>query len=320
VTMDALEASLRKPTGLKAHLDFIDMRKKPFLEAAKDSVIALHLGFVQEKLESGLFWAIFNSLNTGEERAALFTYWGHLFEQYVSQLIAKSLRGSVTTFVPFSRFSDNDEEAFDGVVSGGKYLIVMEYKGGFLNANAKYAEDEDEFVRDLDRKFGSEKGAGVEQLVRKIAALFAANPEKRRPIKGLDTSNVKVVIPMLVVQDSFVSSEITASCLADLFGTLKRNERLDSRVTYTFPLVMDVSEVEFLKPYLAGQKVYLIDCLMERVRMGHGGFLSFRDFFRRYRQERNIKNVFDDETFARFKQIMNRISLRFFKKPLGRLD
>jgi hypothetical protein len=316
VTMDGLEASLREPTGLKAHLDFIAMRKKPFLEVAQDSVIALHLGFVQEKLESGLFWAIFNSLKTREERASMFTYWGHLFEQYVSQLFTRSLRGSVMTFVPSSRFSDNDEEAFDGVVSEGKYLIVMEYKGGFLSANAKYAEDEHEFVRDLDRKFGSDKGAGIEQLVRKIAAVFAENPAKRRPIRGIDTSGVKVVIPVLVVQESFVSSEITASCLADLFGTLKRKEKLDSSVAYTFPLVMDVSEVEFLKPYLAGQNVSLIDCLMERVRMGHGGFLSFRDFFRRYRQERNIKTVPDDETFAHFKQIMDRISLRFFKRPL----
>jgi hypothetical protein len=79
---------------------------------------------------------------------------------------------------------------------------------------------------------------------------------------------------------------------------------------------MDVSEVEDLRPFLAAGKVSLIDCLMERVRMGSGGLLSFRDFFRHYRQEKNIKTVPDDETFARFKQIMDRISTRFFKKPL----
>jgi hypothetical protein len=316
VTMEGLQASLREPTGLKPHLDFIALRKKPFLEVAQDSAIALHLGFVQEKLESGLFWAIFNSLNTREEKYSMFTYWGHLFEQYVSQLFAKSLKGSSTNFVSFSQFCDNDEEAFDGVASDGKYLIVMEYKGGFLSAKAKYAEDEDEFVRDLDRKFGSGKGAGLEQLVRKIAAVFAENPAKRRPIKGLDTSAVKVVVPVLVVQESFVSSEITASCLADSFGSLKRKERLDSSVVYTFPLVMDVSDVEFLRPFLAATKVSLVDCLMERVRMGSGGFLSFRDFFRQYRQERNIKTLPDDETFEHFKRIMDRISLRFFNKPL----
>jgi hypothetical protein len=32
----------------------------------------------------------------------------------------------------------------------------------------------------------------------------------------------------------------------------------------------------------------------------NGGFLSFRGFFRSYRQERNIKTVPDDETFAHF--------------------
>ena len=316
VTMDGLEASLREPTGLKAHLDFIALRKKPFLEVGQDSVIALHLGFVQEKLESGLFWAIFNSLGTKEERSLLFTDWGHLFEEYVSQILAKCLVASTDKYVSFPRFSDNNEEAFDGIVSAGKYLVVMEFKGGFLNANAKYADDADEFVRDLDRKFGAQKGAGVEQLVRKIAAVFAEKPVTRRSLKGFDTSSVRVVIPVLVVQESFVSSELTASYLVDVFGTLKRKERLDPSITCTFPVVMDVSEVEALKPFLAAGKVSLIDCLMERVRMGSGGLLSFRDFFRHYRQEKNIETVPDDETFARFKQIMDRISMRFFKKPL----
>jgi hypothetical protein len=316
VTMDGLEASLREPTGLKAHLDFIALRKKPFLEVGQDSVIALHLGFVQEKLESGLFWAIFNSLGTKEERSLLFTDWGHLFEEYVSQILAKCLVASTDKYVSFPRFCDNNEEAFDGIVSAGKYLVVMEFKGGFLNANAKYADDADEFVRDLDRKFGAQKGAGVEQLVRKIAAVFAEKPVTRRSLKGFDTSSVRVVIPVLVVQESFVSSELTASYLVDVFGTLKRKERLDPSITCTFPVVMDVSEVEALRPFLAEGKVSLIDCLMERVRMGSGGLLSFRDFFRHYRQEKNIETVPDDETFARFKQIMDRISMRFFKKPL----
>jgi hypothetical protein len=317
MTMEGLEASLRLPTELKPHLDFIALRRKPFLEVAQDSVIALHLGFVQEKLEAGLFWAIFNSLGTKEERSLLFTNWGHLFEQYVSQLLAKCLGTSTERYFSFPRFSDNDEEAFDGIVSAGKYLVVMEFKGGFLNANAKYADDADEFVRDLDRKFGAQKGAGIEQLVRKIAAVFAEKPRTRRSLRDFDTSSVRVVIPVLVVQESFVSSELTASYLVDVFGTLKRKERLDSSVIYTFPIVMDVSEVETLKPFLAAGTVSLIDCLMERVRMGSGGLLSFRDFFRHYRQIKDIKTVPDDETFAHFKEIMDRISLRFFNKPLG---
>jgi hypothetical protein len=315
-TMDGLEASLREPSGLKPHHDFIALRKKPFLEVAESNAIPLHLGFVQEKLESGLFWAAFNSLSTNEDRALLFTDWGHLFEEYVSHILAQCLGASAETHVPFPKFSDNAEEAFDGIISMGKYWVVMEYKGGFLSANAKYAEDENEFVRDLDRKFGAKKGAGVEQLVRKIAAVFAEKPVERRSLKGIDTSEVRIVIPVLVVQESFVSSEITASYLVDVFGTLKRKQRLDPNVVYTFPLVLDVSDIETLKAFVAAAKVSIVDCLMERVRMGSSGFLSFRDFFRQYLQDRRIGWVPDDETLVRFRQIMDRISNRFFGKPL----
>lgn len=316
MTMEGLETSMREQTSLKAHHDFIALRKKPFVETGQDNVIPLHLGFVQEKLESGLFWTVFNSLGSRKDRSLLFTEWGRLFEEYVSQILAQSLAASAENYFPFPRFSDNGEEAFDGIVSAGEFMAVMEYKGGFLNASAKYAENEDEFVRDIDRKFGGQKGGGIEQLVRKISAVFADRSVNRRPLTGLDMSGVKIVIPVLVVQDSFVGSEITASYLGDVFETLRRKQILDPSITCTSPLVIDISDVEILKPFLVKGKFSLTECLMERARMGGVGLLSFRDFFRQYLHDKNVGWVSDDETMARFEQIMDRISRRFFKKPL----
>jgi hypothetical protein len=197
--LNELEGSFKEPSELKPYHDFIALRKKPFLEVENRNATPMHIGFVQEKLEAGLFWTIFNSLQTAEERSALFTDWGHLFEEYVSQILARSCAGSGETYHPFPRFSDNGEEAFDGIVATDKYWIVMEFKGGFLNAAAKYAEDEREFIKDVGRKFGGDKGAGIEQLVRKIAAVFAANPKERRNLVGIDSANVKIVVPLLVV-------------------------------------------------------------------------------------------------------------------------
>jgi len=96
----------------------------------------------------------------------------------------------------------------------------------------------------------------------------------------MDSSNVKIVLPVLIVQESYVSSEVTAPCLVDTFGTLKRKQQLDPKVYYTFPLILDVFEVATLKPSLVQNKVSFIDCLMERVRAGGSGSLSFRDFLR----------------------------------------
>ena len=314
-TVEALQSSIRSHAGLTAHQDFIAFREKPFLETMNGNVIPLHLGFVQEQLESGLLWTILNSIEGEKDRHRLFTDWGHLFEQYVSQMMAECLRASGESYLAFARFSDKDEEAFDGIVSAGDCLVVMEYKGGFLSANAKYAENENEFTRDLDRKFGSEKGAGIEQLVRKLAALFAEAPEHRRHIDGLDTSNTRIVIPVLIVQDSFVSSELTASYLADVFGALLNRERIDPKVACTFPLVLDVSDLEALRPFLAAGEISFGDCLRDRARLG-SGVLPFRDFFQFYRASRNVRWVPDDNTMHRFTEIMDRLSIRFFKKPL----
>jgi hypothetical protein len=112
-----------------------------------------------------------------------------------------------------------------------------------------------------------------------------------------------------------VSSEITASYLADVFGTLLNQERIDPKVACTFPLVLDVSDLEALRPFLAAGEISFGDCLRDRVRLG-SGVLSFRDFFQVYRTSRNVRWVQDDNTMHRFTEIMDRLSIRFFKKPL----
>ena len=285
-TLDDLEEMLRKPSPLKPQHDFIAFRQKPFVHVGEGNAVPIHVGFIQEKLESGLFWSIFHSLASDEERESLFRNWGYLFEEYISQTVCQALEKAPETYFAFPKFTDNNEEAFDGIVVAGDYCVVMEYKGGFLKAEAKYAEDEDEFIHDTDKKFGAGKKAGLEQLSRKVGAIFAAKDHQKRLLHGIDLSNVKVVVPMLIVQEPFISSEITATYLVEEFGSLKRKQQMDPSITCTFPLILDVSEVENLKPYLSSGKISFIDCIMKRIGTGSSGFLSFGDFLRGYVSER----------------------------------
>jgi hypothetical protein len=314
-SLDELEEMLRKPSRLKEQHDFIAFRKKPFIQVAEGNAVPVHVGFIQEKRESGMFWSIFNSLTSDDERDALFREWGRLFEQYVSQALVQSFKGTPETYFPFPKFADNGEEAFDGLVTAGDHWVAMEYKGGFLKAEAKYAEDEDEFIRDTEKKFGRDKRAGMEQLARKIGAVLASPMKLIRPLLDIDHSGVKVVVPLLIVQEPFISSEVTTPYLVDIFGTLKRKQQLNPKVTCTIPLVMDISEIESLSPYLVSGKISFIDCIMKRVHLGGTRFLSFGDFLREYIDERRIERLKDTGTHERFRLIMNRISERFFKKP-----
>jgi hypothetical protein len=311
---EQLEVSLRQPSLLKEYHDFIAMRKRPFLNTVDDGVIPIHLGFVQEKLESGLFWTVVNSQAEKEARAKLFTEWGHLFEGYVSQIMAECFQRGEERYMPFPRFADNNDEAFDGVVTAGSHLFVMEYKGGFLAANAKFAENEKAFIEDMNRKFGTDPGGGIAQLVRKISDVFAAKSGARRSIKGLDTSSVRTVVPILIVQESFVSSELTASYLAEVFGNLKRREQLQRNLICTFPLVLDISDIEAMKLYLKHGAVNFTECLMSRISFGSSRAFSFRDFFNWYLRGHRIERPKDKESMPRYLRIMERISQRFFQK------
>lgn len=205
------------------------LRKTPFVEVAPDNAIPVHIGFVQEKLEAGLFWAIFNSLSTSEERGKLFADWGHLFEKYIGQVLGSSIDNKTEVLISFPRFSDRDEESFDGVVIAGDHLFVLEYKGWFLKAEAKYAEDEATLNDDLNRKFGKGDDGGLSQLARKVGQVFNSNPTWRRTIIGVDTSKTTVVVPILVVQEAFVSSEIAHPFLYDVFGSLNKKHVFEEK-------------------------------------------------------------------------------------------
>jgi hypothetical protein len=316
-TVADLMKALEVPNKLKSQHDFIALRRTPFLDVGSDNAIPMHIGFVQEKLEAGLFWAIFNSLKTSQERDRLFTDWGRLFENYVDKVLGSTFDNKTEVFIPFPKFSDKDEESFDGVVVAGDHMFALEYKGGFLKAEAKYAEDEMALIDDLNRKFGKGTDGGLSQLARKIGQIFAANSAKRRTIAGVDTSKIAVVIPILVVQENFVSSEITHPFLYDVFGSLKRMQSLERRINVVGPLVLDVGDIEMLKPYIQSGKVAFRDCMMERISFGGSKHLSFHDFLREFLTRRSIGPMRDEDTTKRFRSVMERVSQRFFNKSFA---
>jgi hypothetical protein len=316
-TVGNLTHALQVPNNLKAQHDFIAFRRTPFLEVAPDNAIPVHIGFVQEKLEVGLFWAIFNSLNTPEERSNLFTDWGHLFENYLNEILGSSFVGQKELFIPFPRFSDKNEESFDGVVAAGNHLFVLEYKGGFLKAEAKYAEDEAVLIDDINRKFGKGDDGGLSQLARKIGQVFASDSAKRRTIVGVDTSKTTVVVPILIVQDTFVGSEIVHPFLYEVFGSLKRMQNLERRITVVGPLVLSVGDVETLRPYLKNSKISFRECMMERISIGFMKHISFHDFFRDFLTSKAVGPMWDEDARKRFRQVMDRVSRRFFNKSFA---
>jgi hypothetical protein len=185
-TIDDLTVVLAREGPIAARQDFTLFRMKPFLRLDNGNLICVNPGFLQEKLEIGLFWTIVNALQ-GNDRQSAFEAWGRLFEHYMSQIIGTSVAVGTEAYFPHRNFKQKKyhHESFDGLLMFGRICVVFECKGGFLPNAAKYGENLDSFVEAFDAKFAMGHGAGVEQLARKIGQVFAARPSARRELDGI---------------------------------------------------------------------------------------------------------------------------------------
>lgn len=312
--LDGSARLLRQPSLLKPQHDFIAFRRKPLLQLAPKSAICPNPGFLEEKLESGIFWSIFNSFATDKERWALFQCWGKIVEEYVHYLLTEPLEAKAEQYIRLPAFEDNGDEAFDGIVTSGDFWFVIECKGGFLKADAKYAEDEDALIDDLRMKFGTDSRAGVGQLARKIGQVFCSKERERRTLHRLDSAKVKVVVPIMVVQESFVSSPLISTYLAGEFRSAMRKQQPLSSVSVGSLQILDVADLETIRPYLRSRQCTFRECLMERVRMGDKA-PEFRAVFGRYFRQRKMTTEIDSDFAARSRVIFNRIAIRFFGRP-----
>jgi len=160
-TMDGLRAALSAASGLVPHQDFTVFRMKPFVRLDNGNLFCVNPGFIQEKLEVGLFWTIANTLQ-GADRQNAFETWGKLFEAYINQSLQTAVDPTRERYIPRPYFigKKHHHESFDGILLAGRICAVFECKGGFLPNNAKYADDLDEFVKALEKKFGTDPNAG----------------------------------------------------------------------------------------------------------------------------------------------------------------
>jgi len=168
------------------HFDYVVFRTRPLIEVDKDAFICADACFIVEKLSSGIYWTIVDSL-TGSNKQRAFDAFGYLFESYVNRLF-QQVPISDGCYFPELKYTNGDS-AFDGAIWHGNHLIVMEYKASFMKAEAKYGGKIRSFDQELDRKFGLDKKRrkqkGIAQLANHIAYLFCKDPSERRTIQEL---------------------------------------------------------------------------------------------------------------------------------------
>lgn len=192
---DELRAETLKERKVDDRFDLVPFKSKPFLEVSPDTYACVDFGLVTEKLHNGPYFLLSNKL-PGNERWKVFSAWGLLFEAYVNWLLKGLHARHSAQFYPDTCW-EGGGKSFDAVFIKTRVLAVMEHKGGFLRQDARYSNDLDRFMADLQSKIGE----GCAQLARDIGMLFPDTGTARKLRNVPVRSNTLYVLPVLVVQD-----------------------------------------------------------------------------------------------------------------------
>ncbi len=221
--------------------DYSPFKSKPLIELAPNKFYCSDLGFLIEKMHSGVFWAANDGL-TQSERPKLFKAWGILFEEYVNWFLSNRTFTQPLLFFPSPVWAHSAEESFDGAFLQDSRFMPLEYKGGFLKLEARYSGNAKVFEADLDLKIG----AGCQQLASKIEKLFNSNPKTRRRLRDVPLDHITRVLPVLVVQDLILRGPLINWWLNKRFNELLHRDHLRPGVTIEPLNVVGIHELESL--------------------------------------------------------------------------
>ncbi len=225
-----------RPTDWRS--DFVAFRSKPLIELYSEKCFCADVGFLVEKMHSGVYWAINDGLSSFE-RPKLFKAWGILFEEYVNWFLADRAFKQPLQFWPSPKWQDGTE-SFDGVFMYDRRLMPMEYKGGFLKIEARYSGNREVFDADLELKIGE----GCKQLAWKIDALFNMNPARRKTLRDVRLDNITRIVPVLIVQDHILRGPFINWWINKIFNRLLDRTILRSDVIVDSVNVVGIHELE----------------------------------------------------------------------------
>ena len=208
--------------------DFTDARRYPLWRVDGHRYFAIDWFFLMERLSSfGVYWTIVNGLVDEELRSKFQFVWGDLVEEYVRDLLSRSVGYGVGALLRRPTYDDGKTEVFDSAIVIGHSLIAIEIKGSVVPSAHKYAGEAGAFFQGLSAKFGGGKGAAVEQLLRNIELIFRETDAQH--VASIPTDEIKEILPVVVVHEPVLRSGFASHGLAAEFRAGVSRLRLEGR-------------------------------------------------------------------------------------------
>ena len=171
------------------------------------------------------------------------SFWGDVFEDYCNKLMGEATSSSGASYLP-NVLRKNKEQLSDGLLLEGDTLVIIEYKGFMLSAEAKYSGDPERLLAAIQGnlvKTEAGQKKGVEQIAEAAEYLFG----KERFIEQVfpEWRAIKKVFPCIITLDS-IGGAIGISTMLQLYA---RPLKVSVEIAPVF--CVPISQIEKLAPY-----------------------------------------------------------------------
>ena len=230
-------------------------RQYPLVKLSENQVFCVDIGFLLAKIETGVFWILRNQLekekkNTGKKIIRLR---GEVVESYTASIIKRGINSQALsyreTYMVSPTYDHKDQnQCTDIAVCGNDALVLLECKAPLLTARSKFSGEFIAFHSEMKRKVIVRDGKN--QLWDAIQKLGHTNKKKRLGVKGLDMSKVKLIYPVLVLED-IIFSLLFMNWYFDLeFQRFVKYNDLRNDLQIMPLSVLTIDDLENLEPYL----------------------------------------------------------------------
>jgi hypothetical protein len=288
---------------------FLIFKKYPIVKLDKDNYLCLDLNYLLEKLSTGIFWIINDSLPK-QSRNDFRSFWGNIFENYINHIFEEISRNSTISFIANPRLKNSDDEISDAVIINEKDVFLIETKFTTMTADAKYLDSIDSLKKEIVQKFeknrkGEWKGYG--QLSNSINKIFS-DPSNYNHLFKL--SDIKMIYPILIVNENFINSPFTNYILNRNFQSLLNFHSLKKyKHLQVLPLtIMTIQELEASIPFLEEISIFFQEWFSFNPDMKR----SFSDLLiSKYKDDSPIENFIVDTEYKKYSEEMTQ---KFFPK------
>ena len=273
-------------------------RKYPILKISEDRIICVDFSFLLEKLQTGVFWTIRDSLRDKRKERGIFEdLWGEVFENYASSIIKRGINSQNPSnrekFIINPTYDKKQRiECADVAICSDDTLVLMECKATILSAPAKFSGDFNIFYDNI-----KSVKKGIKQLsdaIRRLAALS----QSRDVVKEIDICEVKKIYPVLVVSDRIFSAPLMNWFLNSEFQSMVRRNSLMKHLKVMPLTVLTIMDLESLEPFMSDEPLhfYLDEWLNE---FQDQEASAFRSYLYPLMMRDDREHNFMDQEFAR---------------------